>query len=338
MIHKLWRRQDVLLRVHAATRAAPVRVVTYTNSTQDEVHAMRVGDDVYPLYYRMEGGVDHELVTKYIVRKFADYPDAKPAVDQIMVIRCGVLWRTINFIAEQVKKAEVKSIQKWTELAEVLARNTTIVKCQNTMGVYGRRSDTSKVYLPLWNIGESDMTPMSELRVYDMQPDKVEDVVNEDIECAYVTFVIMSLLAEKLEAHKAAVKNQKNTQQQDLAGVIGAALVNKMLKSEAPQDKDENAKPERDNSAQGLLKTAAYCVGDRASQRDSKAERSMAKAVAAFTTMYSDEMKQGVMTEEMGWSFMVFLKTARARQGVKVPDDYIDGSAYFALQGEAALK
>lgn len=82
--------------------------------------------------------------------------------------------------------------------------------------------------------------------------------------------------------------------------------------------------------ANEILDTAAECIGNRAAERDTDAERSMAATVTSFNAMYNTEL-----TEEQGWMFMVFLKAARAKGGDFRLDDYVDGAAYFALAGEA---
>ena len=86
-------------------------------------------------------------------------------------------------------------------------------------------------------------------------------------------------------------------------------------------------------SATDLLQSAYDQIGDRASERDTEAERSMCSTVNAFNALYGTNL-----TEEQGWMFMVFLKAARAKGGRVRVDDYVDGSAYFALAGEAAIK
>ena len=86
-------------------------------------------------------------------------------------------------------------------------------------------------------------------------------------------------------------------------------------------------------SATDLLQSARDQIDDRASERDTEAERSMHSIVNAFNALYGTNL-----TEEQGWMFMVFLKAARAKGGNIRIDDYIDGSAYFALAGEAAIK
>lgn len=85
----------------------------------------------------------------------------------------------------------------------------------------------------------------------------------------------------------------------------------------------------QDNTAVGMLKEAADCIGDRAAERDTESERSMAATVRAFNGMFGTEL-----TEEQGWQFMVLLKMARAKGGEYRRDDYVDGAAYFALAGE----
>lgn len=86
------------------------------------------------------------------------------------------------------------------------------------------------------------------------------------------------------------------------------------------------------DSAPAILQEASRCIGDRASERDQESERSMARTVASFNAMYNLNL-----TEEQGWMFMVFLKAARAFGGSFKLDDYVDGAAYFALAGEAAM-
>lgn len=86
-------------------------------------------------------------------------------------------------------------------------------------------------------------------------------------------------------------------------------------------------------SATDLLQLAYEQIKDRASERDTEAERSMYSTVSAFNALYGT-----YLTEEQGWMFMVFLKAARAQGGNIRIDDYVDGSAYFALAGEAAIK
>lgn len=86
-------------------------------------------------------------------------------------------------------------------------------------------------------------------------------------------------------------------------------------------------------SATDLLHSACDQIGDRASERDTESERSMCSTVNAFNALYGTNL-----TEEQGWMFMVFLKAARAKGGNIRIDDYVDGSAYFALAGEAAIK
>lgn len=61
------------------------------------------------------------------------------------------------------------------------------------------------------------------------------------------------------------------------------------------------------------------------------AERSMLKTVIAFNALTGHEL-----TEEQGWQFMTVLKLARSQQGEYKADNYLDGTAYFALAGECA--
>lgn len=60
-------------------------------------------------------------------------------------------------------------------------------------------------------------------------------------------------------------------------------------------------------------------------------ERSMLKTVTAFNALTGHEL-----TEEQGWQFMIILKLARSQQGEYKADNYLDGTAYFALAGECA--
>ena len=85
--------------------------------------------------------------------------------------------------------------------------------------------------------------------------------------------------------------------------------------------------------APDLLNAAAATITSRAKQRDDEqqGERSMGATVGAFNALYGTNL-----SETQGWMFMVILKAARARQGDLNMDDYVDGSAYFALAGESA--
>ena len=83
-------------------------------------------------------------------------------------------------------------------------------------------------------------------------------------------------------------------------------------------------------NAQEILLAASEAIGDRAASRDTEAERSMARCVAAYNALTGHEL-----TELDGWIFMAVLKLSRSRAGRHHLDDYIDGAAYFALAGEA---
>lgn len=82
-----------------------------------------------------------------------------------------------------------------------------------------------------------------------------------------------------------------------------------------------------------LLQMAATTIQSRANERDNDktAERSMKATVDAFNALFGHEL-----TETQGWMFMTLLKVARSANGDLQIDDYIDGSAYFALAGECA--
>jgi hypothetical protein len=85
-------------------------------------------------------------------------------------------------------------------------------------------------------------------------------------------------------------------------------------------------------NANQILSKAAETIGNRAAERDTDSERSMAKSVKAFNALTGH-----AMTETQGWLFMAVLKAARAQGGAFVLDDYIDGAAYFALAGESGF-
>ncbi len=87
-------------------------------------------------------------------------------------------------------------------------------------------------------------------------------------------------------------------------------------------------------SAPSLLRQGVDAMTDRAASRDNEGERSMMKTIKAFNAFTDRDL-----TEEEGWLFMVCLKEARSMNGSKkIADDYADGAAYFALQGECALR
>jgi len=87
-----------------------------------------------------------------------------------------------------------------------------------------------------------------------------------------------------------------------------------------------------ENIAVSLLTEASECIGNRAEERDTEAERSMKATVDAFNAIYDKGL-----TEEHGWSLMILLKLCRARGGKAQKDNYIDAAAYAALAGECAL-
>lgn len=84
-------------------------------------------------------------------------------------------------------------------------------------------------------------------------------------------------------------------------------------------------------SAVELLTEGANCIGDRASERDTESERSMARTVKAFNAMFNKDL-----TETEGWQFMELLKVSRSVGGKFREDDFVDGAAYAALAGECA--
>lgn len=84
-------------------------------------------------------------------------------------------------------------------------------------------------------------------------------------------------------------------------------------------------------NAPEILLAAAEAIADRAKVRDTAAERSMGRCVAAFNALTGHNL-----TEVDGWEFMVILKLARARGGKYHADDRLDATAYQALAAEAA--
>lgn len=87
-----------------------------------------------------------------------------------------------------------------------------------------------------------------------------------------------------------------------------------------------------DRSAHHYLEQADAELADRAASRDAgDGERSMARAVAAFNTLYGHEL-----TETEGWQFMSILKKSRGAEGAYREDDYVDDVAYAALAAESA--
>ena len=90
-----------------------------------------------------------------------------------------------------------------------------------------------------------------------------------------------------------------------------------------------------ENKAAEILNDALAAMSERGQSYDTTGdgkERSMAKVVEMFNTLTGANL-----TTEQGWDFMILLKLVRASQGYK-NDNYLDGSAYFALAGEAAAE
>ena len=94
----------------------------------------------------------------------------------------------------------------------------------------------------------------------------------------------------------------------------------------------KNTKDDTPKAVQ-ILNEAMAAMAERGQSYDTNGdgvERSMGKVVDMFNTLTGHEL-----TEEQGWDFMILLKLVRASQGYKA-DNYVDGSAYFSLAGEAA--
>ena len=85
-------------------------------------------------------------------------------------------------------------------------------------------------------------------------------------------------------------------------------------------------------AAPEFLQKAMDAIQNRAAERDQEQERSMARTVDMFNALTDH-----ALSEREGWMFMVCLKMVRAQQGRLQLDDYVDGSAYFGLAGEAAV-
>jgi hypothetical protein len=89
---------------------------------------------------------------------------------------------------------------------------------------------------------------------------------------------------------------------------------------------------ELDRTADYYLEAAASEMADRAASRDmDSGERSMARAVAAFNTLYGH-----ALSETEGWQFMSLLKKSRSAEGAYREDDHTDDVAYAALAAESA--
>lgn len=96
---------------------------------------------------------------------------------------------------------------------------------------------------------------------------------------------------------------------------------------------DKYDMPVKQNKAIQILTEAIEVMAERGKTYDKAGgqERSMGKTVAAFNALTGHSL-----TEEQGWAFMAILKLARSQQGEYKADNYLDGTAYFALMGEAA--
>ena len=112
----------------------------------------------------------------------------------------------------------------------------------------------------------------------------------------------------------------------------GSHYVNKDFNC-ANCEKEKGRKDDSQNIAASILQDAIDAMSERGKSYDTDGkgvERSMDKVVAMFNTLTGH-----TLTTEQGWDFMILLKLVRASQGYK-HDNYIDGSAYFGLAGEAA--
>jgi hypothetical protein len=88
--------------------------------------------------------------------------------------------------------------------------------------------------------------------------------------------------------------------------------------------------------ADEILNIAREALRLRAVIRDQpKGERSIGRAVNIYKAVKMSDSPV-IDTEADGWLFQICLKLARSQQGAFHLDDYVDGSGYFALYGEAA--
>ena len=86
--------------------------------------------------------------------------------------------------------------------------------------------------------------------------------------------------------------------------------------------------------AAAILKAGAAEMEDRAKTYDGPSgERSMEKCVSMFNSLTGHQL-----SAEQGWHFMTCLKLVRSQQGGYRADNYVDGTAYFALAGEQAAQ
>lgn len=101
--------------------------------------------------------------------------------------------------------------------------------------------------------------------------------------------------------------------------------------SDTAMHPDDFIKPKAPRiSPEALLRQAADTIANRAAERDTEAERSMARTVAAFNALSGHKL-----TERDGWRFMAVLKLGRSYSGTRANiDDYLDGAAYMALAAE----
>ena len=90
-------------------------------------------------------------------------------------------------------------------------------------------------------------------------------------------------------------------------------------------------------SAVELIQKGLQVLKERATGRgltENQGERVMNRTTKIFNATTGRDM-----TEREGWLFMVCLKMARAQEDKRFnPDDYIDGSNYWALTGECTSK
>lgn len=88
-------------------------------------------------------------------------------------------------------------------------------------------------------------------------------------------------------------------------------------------------------NAPAILREAGNTLNQRGVDYDGKGgERSMAHAVQIFNTIVK---REGAMSEQDGWIFMLALKQARMMQGKPKMDTYVDLAGYAGLLGECAL-
>lgn len=116
----------------------------------------------------------------------------------------------------------------------------------------------------------------------------------------------------------------------------GVCQICQFIQNCSDDSADIQVAPSEQSTADQILNDAIATMVERGKSYDKNGndkERSMPQIVAAF------EAVTGIkLTPEQGNKFMVIVKLVRSEQGEDKPDNYIDGAAYMALAGEAAME